>query len=266
MFFDGNTSLENYDSDTECTDVEEIHPIPMTAQNFDLKQPKREEALAMDVTTSDVTASSIRTVFRPELDTAKARNHNTGFNRIKHVKNEEPTLKSEASEGSENIETSPVSEVPTSSLAQNIAVARSERGGSVRSLKVEKRPTRKRTPHNRTLGPSMTRNAIDYRQRKKVQEQYREHLATLIDADIVEQVEEEGWITPDGRLYKASVRMLERVKNERELRTIYAADVKIETAVIPTPELEMTRRRLAEAEGTIRHFKSSLGALLRPYS
>lgn len=64
----------------------------------------------------------------------------------------------------------------------------------------------------------MTPNAVDYRERKVVQEQYREHLATLLDADIVEQVEEEGGITPLGRLYKASVRMLERVKEERDSR------------------------------------------------
>lgn len=262
MFFDGNTSFEHYDSDTECTDVEEIHPISTTARSVSFKHLKRDETPAAEILTSNVTASSIRTVFRPELDRPKARNHNTGFNRIKHIKDGELTLKAEVNEGSEDIETSSVSEAPTSSSALNVAVARRECAGSVKSLKVEKRPIRKRTSHNRMLGPSMTKNAIDYRQRKEVQEPYREHLATLLDADIVEQVEEEGWITPDGRLYKASVRMLERVKHERGFRTILLADVKIDTGVVPSTELETMRRRLTEAEGTIRHFRSTLKAIL----
>ena len=38
----------------------------------------------------------------------------------------------------------------------------------------------------------------------------------MLDQDIVEQVEAEGWITPAGRLYKAGIRMMERVQKERQ--------------------------------------------------
>lgn len=75
--------------------------------------------------------------------------------------------------------------------------------------------TYKRVPHDRSKGPSMTPSAIDYRERKVQQKQYEEKLAALLDDDIVDQVEDEGGITPLGRLFKAGVRMLERVQAER---------------------------------------------------
>ena len=73
----------------------------------------------------------------------------------------------------------------------------------------------KRVPHDRSKGPSMTPSAVDFRARKVQQKQYEERLAALLDDDIVDQVEEEGGITPLGRLFKAGVRMLERVQAER---------------------------------------------------
>ena len=72
-----------------------------------------------------------------------------------------------------------------------------------------------RIPHDRSLGPSMTPSAIDYRERKIIQAQYQTRLAELLDLDIVSQVEAEGGITPLGRLFKAGVRMMERVVDER---------------------------------------------------
>lgn len=72
-----------------------------------------------------------------------------------------------------------------------------------------------RNPHDRTKGLSMTKSAVDYRERKVIQQQYQDRMASLLDEDIVNQVEEEGGITPLGRLFKAGVRMLERVQLER---------------------------------------------------
>jgi len=76
------------------------------------------------------------------------------------------------------------------------------------------------TPYQRNLhsgskGLSMKHNAVDYRQRRDVQKEYLARLARLLDADIVKQVEAEGGITPEGRTFKAAVRMLERVVDER---------------------------------------------------
>jgi predicted TIM-barrel fold metal-dependent hydrolase len=58
-------------------------------------------------------------------------------------------------------------------------------------------------------------NAIDYRSRIAYQKELEETLRGLLDQDIVEQVEAEGWITRIGRLFKAGVRMMERVQEER---------------------------------------------------
>lgn len=72
-----------------------------------------------------------------------------------------------------------------------------------------------RVPHDRSKGLSMTPSAVDYRERKVIQQQYQDRLATLIDGDIVTQVEEEGGITPLGRILKGAVRMVERCQRER---------------------------------------------------
>jgi predicted TIM-barrel fold metal-dependent hydrolase len=58
-------------------------------------------------------------------------------------------------------------------------------------------------------------NAIDYRSRIAYQKELEETLRGLLDQDIVEQVEAEGRITRIGRLFKAGVRMMERVQEER---------------------------------------------------
>lgn len=92
--------------------------------------------------------------------------------------------------------------------------------GCVSPDRVKKeRKVYQRVPHDRSKGLSMSRNAVDYRLRKNVQSQYRNQLVVLIDGDIVNEVENEGGITPLGRLFKAAVRMLERVQGERAQNT-----------------------------------------------
>ena len=61
-----------------------------------------------------------------------------------------------------------------------------------------------------------TANAVDYRARIAYQKELEQQLREMIDQDIVQQVEAEGWITPAGRLFKAGVRMMERGKQERQ--------------------------------------------------
>ncbi|OCT49670.1 hypothetical protein CLCR_07426 [Cladophialophora carrionii] len=72
--------------------------------------------------------------------------------------------------------------------------------------------------YNRLSGPkqaspkplSMSKTAVDYRERKKIEKSYKEKICAFIDNDILQRVDSEGGITPDGRLYKAILMMMER--------------------------------------------------------
>ncbi|KIW84793.1 hypothetical protein Z517_00181 [Fonsecaea pedrosoi CBS 271.37] len=57
---------------------------------------------------------------------------------------------------------------------------------------------------------SQSRSAVDWRNRKEVEEAYRKKVCAMIDDDILDQVNAEGGITPIGRMYKAVCWMLER--------------------------------------------------------
>lgn len=72
-----------------------------------------------------------------------------------------------------------------------------------------------RTPYDRSQGPSMTPNAVDYRERKVIQQEYQDQLTARLDAAVVQQVESEGGITPLGRLFKAAVRTIELMQAEK---------------------------------------------------
>ena len=52
--------------------------------------------------------------------------------------------------------------------------------------------------------------------RKTKEREFEQRLKAMIDQDIVSQVEAEGWLTPNGRLFKAGIRMMERVQQERK--------------------------------------------------
>lgn len=94
-----------------------------------------------------------------------------------------------------------------------------------RKLRVKTEPTENRVkkdgtpyiriPHDHSKGLSMTASAIDYRERKAIQKEYFLKMIAMIDDDIIKQVEDEGGITPEGRRYKAVVRMLERLQLDR---------------------------------------------------
>jgi predicted TIM-barrel fold metal-dependent hydrolase len=62
---------------------------------------------------------------------------------------------------------------------------------------------------------SATTNAIDSRSRIACQKELDKTFKALLDEDIVQQVEAQGWITRIGRLFKAGVRMIERIQKER---------------------------------------------------
>ncbi|OAL33170.1 hypothetical protein AYO20_07487 [Fonsecaea nubica] len=57
---------------------------------------------------------------------------------------------------------------------------------------------------------SQSRSAVDWRNRKEVEEAYRKKVCAMIDDDILDQVNAEGGITPIGRMYKAVCWMLKR--------------------------------------------------------
>ena len=67
-----------------------------------------------------------------------------------------------------------------------------------------------------------TANAVDYRARIAYQKEMEDEFRKSLDQDIVQQVEAEGWITPAGRLFKAGIRQMQRVTQERE--AVEAAD------------------------------------------
>jgi hypothetical protein len=83
----------------------------------------------------------------------------------------------------------------------------------------------------------------------------------MIDKDIVQQVEAEGWITPVGRLFKAGVRMMERVQREREAAGVVSerfqgADMDIQRGKVHT--LERDNNRLTGAVMQIKEILKSL--------
>ncbi|EXJ66636.1 uncharacterized protein A1O5_10307 [Cladophialophora psammophila CBS 110553] len=57
---------------------------------------------------------------------------------------------------------------------------------------------------------SMSKTAVDFRNRKEVEGHYKKKVCAMIDHDVLERVEAEGGITPAGRMYKAVYRMMER--------------------------------------------------------
>jgi len=119
-----------------------------------------------------------------------------------------------------------------------------------------------RIPHDRSKGLSMTPSAVDYRERKIVQAQYQSRLAELLDADIVSQVEIEGGITPLGRLFKAGVRMMERVIEERSDRvkeeTKHEDDAASPKSKLVVDESELLRERATHAEEKLAAFKQAM--------
>ena len=52
--------------------------------------------------------------------------------------------------------------------------------------------------------------------RKTKEREFEQQLRAMIDQDIISKVEAEGWLTPNGRLFKAGIRMMERVQQERK--------------------------------------------------
>lgn len=183
---------------------------------------------------------------------------------------------------------------PPASVSENLPdPAKHSKGGLKSAGRIKKDGTPyERIPHDRTKGLSMTRQAVDYRERKEVQRQYQARLTKLLDADIksqveaegkvtksaekdyraglghlldsdiVEQVEAEGGITPDGRLFKAAVRMMERVIDERADR--FMDQTKVETVAVSPKTLSVAdetlelRERAVRAEEKLVAFKRAL--------
>lgn len=57
---------------------------------------------------------------------------------------------------------------------------------------------------------------MDYRERKKIERGYKDKVCAYIDQDILERIDSEGGITPEGRMYKAFYEMMERMQRQGE--------------------------------------------------
>ncbi len=55
---------------------------------------------------------------------------------------------------------------------------------------------------------------MDYRGRKQVERDYKDKVCAFIDQDILDRVDSEGGITPEGRVYKAVYEMMEREQRQ----------------------------------------------------
>ena len=69
--------------------------------------------------------------------------------------------------------------------------------------------------HDRSKGLSMTPSAVDYWERNRAAAAYLERIPQLVDDDIITEVDNEGWNTPIGRAFKATVRQIERCNATR---------------------------------------------------
>lgn len=114
----------------------------------------------------------------------------------------------------------------TSSSVVKYAIARPEFPKGKRVVKrdgySQTRKTEPASTHPSVSTDYTTANAVDYRARLAYQKELEEELRKSLDQDIVQQVEAEGWITPAGRLFKAGIRQMQRVTQERE--AVEAAD------------------------------------------
>lgn len=126
-------------------------------------------------------------------------------------------------------------------------------------------------PHDRSQGPSMTPQAVDYRERKIIQQEYQDRLMDLIDRDIRDQVDGEGGITPLGRLFKAGVRMMERVQIERAGGSSdsyeMVEDVHQERQGYQDQEqVQMLKARAVTAEAELLELKNKLRGLIGEFA
>lgn len=251
MFFSDHES-QDAGSESEATELEDIPFLP-TPERTSLSMTSNEGQLPSIEPTSVITEHNHNTSFRPEWDTPKLRNHNKGFNKIRQIKIEdsETDTKNEANE------------TIAGNDSQSLRPECENSAGSVKIKTEKKSIPSKRNSHKHSLGLSMSKNAVDFRQRKVVEKQYQERLAEMLDSDIVQQVDEEGGITPLGRVFKAGVRVMERVQQERSCQRVLPPGAKISDAEVSAAEFELMRQRALKAEEKLRQYQSALRALLK---
>lgn len=103
---------------------------------------------------------------------------------------------------------------------------------------------------------SSSKGAVDSRKRRDEEGHYRERFEQLLDPDILARVNQEGGINPNGRLLKAGVFMLERVKKERSDQRLLRFDNPIAS------EFDFVQRE-NKAEQQMKEVKSELERLLK---
>lgn len=83
----------------------------------------------------------------------------------------------------------------------------------------------------------------------------------MVDQDIVQQVEAEGWITPIGRLFKAGVRMMERVQKEREDGGMAIESVRVVHVEGQRQDVEALQKENDELNAVVRKLREDLNQL-----
>lgn len=292
-------SLHDYsESETDETDIEDILPQWTQTQH---RNPTRVPVLSQTpVHNETVTPSTTQQPFRLEGDIPKKRMHNRGFHPIRPMKRKEPdtdsdeskknpsALRSGSPSGSEDQRPSTSRRKRACAACRKkkhtchhkktvLGLSQSRRAAprsasdplpsshkGARTFKVEKNDAK---PRNGSKEYSMSKTAVDFRERKKLQAEYQEELAELLDDDVVQQVEMEGGITPLGRLFKAAVQMLQRVKeiralNAQENETATYQPTASDDRKVPIAKLKQMQRNAREAQQKIENLNQAIRDLV----
>ncbi|KAK5089495.1 hypothetical protein LTR24_006137 [Lithohypha guttulata] len=283
----GETQDETEDEQFALEDIDPL-PSPLRAPRLPRSNTLEVEPVAQS-DTSSLTFKEEATPFVPPLEVPRSRVNNTRFNPIRPNigaddaesgdEADDKRIKSVVSSSYKNTRpcatcrkmkrrcshadriTRPAPSAPRSSAVSDPSKDSQDGLKSAGRIKKDGTPY-ERIPHDRSKGLSMTPSAVDYRERKIVQAQYQSRLAELLDADIVSQIEIEGGITPLGRLFKAGVRMMERVIEERSDRvkeeTKHEDDAASPKSKLVINESELLRERATHAEEKLAAFKQAM--------
>ncbi|ETI27233.1 hypothetical protein G647_09916 [Cladophialophora carrionii CBS 160.54] len=172
----------------------------------------RAESSAAEKDSGDILHEEEQTVpIAPATQAASPPSQSLGKRRVPHASKDEWA----ESSGDETTVHVPSADTTASEYFQSVAANSSNRNARKKAKTVAAvgGPRYKRLLGLKQASPkplSMSKTAVDYRERKKIEKSYKEKICAFIDNDILQRVDFEGGITPDGRLYKAILMMMER--------------------------------------------------------
>lgn len=308
-----HSANENFESESDETDVEDIPPFPTQVRTLKfVVQPGGRKTDAGQLS-GDLGASKQEASFRPQLDTPDNCRRSARLNPIPNQEGPHESEEANSRDDDHHSETSdsvldfeenprvgPKADIQTKSVGTGTredcrltkvvsihiksagtpsgALASGPKSSTASQQKSDtndfkvKKATDKNTNRKRRGTVPLSKGAKDSRQRRAIEEQYQKRLEELLDEDIRQQVEQEGGITPIGRLFKAGVRMMERVSEERKNRNVASEqedkdEDEDEDKERSDAELESMRQRALRAEQKVQDFTAALQilqALVRP--